>query len=223
MMKAMFAGCIAALLTGAATAHAMTYKFVADACTGGCGASTNAPAGTVVTSLVSTGVVNVTVTLTTGTFHDTNDSQHHALAFDLVGTPTVNISNLPLGFTAHSPQSAGSVSSAGFGTFQYAINFPHANPPAFLTTFSFLMSGNGLGLNSFAPVGSNNIYFTTDIWAGPGQTGNTGNVGAQLVSDPGTSGGGSGASVPEPASWALLVAGFGLFGGASRLRRVAVG
>ena len=210
MNRAFWIAAATSVLAAAGSAQATTYYFVVDACTGGCGASPSTPVGTVVTSVDSPGVIDVTVTLTSGgAFHDTNDPQHHALAFDLAGTPTITVSDLGAPFTANGSQAPSSVGGDGLGTFEYVINFPKTRSPPVETTFSFDISGPGVGLNSFASNGQ--VYFLSDIWAGPGQSGNTGDVGAL-----------PGAAVPEPASWALMLLGFGGLGAAMRSRRRAI-
>ena len=105
-----------ALSFGAAgMANATVYTFTEDGCTGTCGTG---PFGTVTVtpdgSLANT--LDFLVQLSgTETFHDTNDSQHHALTFDMVGNPTITISGLGSPFTINGSQSAGSNSSAPFG------------------------------------------------------------------------------------------------------------
>ncbi|MDB5436644.1 MAG: hypothetical protein JWR47_2901 [Phenylobacterium sp.] len=195
-----------ALSFGAASmANATVYVFTQDACTGTCGTG---PFGTVTVtndaSLANT--LDFVVQLAAGeTFHDTNDPQHHALTFDLVGNPTITISGLGSPFTASTPQAAGSTSAAGFGTFDYVINLPKGSDDP--SSFSFKATGAGPLTLDFNTVGANQIYFTTDIF---GANGNTGNIGAILQ---------TGGGVPEPASWALMLVGFGGLGAALRHRR----
>lgn len=208
------------ILAAAGSAQATTYWFVNDYCSNsGCGASTSTPVGEVVTSLGSGGLVDVTVTLFNGaTFHDTNDSQHHALAFDLVGAPTITVSNLVQSppFVMEGAQSAHTVDGDGAGMFEYEINFPHSDSPPVETSFSFSISG--ATLDDFTPnpvkMGKGGNYFASDIWAGPGQTGNTGNVGAVKCDScviP--------SNVPEPATWALMLVGVSGLGASMRSRR----
>ena len=203
-------------LAAAGSAQATTYNFVEDACSGGCGASPATPVGTVVTTLESPGVINVLVTLTNGgAFHDTNNKEQHALVFDLTGSPNISVSGLVAPFTANGAQAPSSVSASGFGTFEYFIEFPKETHPPDETSFSFDVSstsGPALGLDSF--VSNGRAFFATDIWAGPGESGHTGNVGALPA--------GNGRSVPEPATWAMMIAGMGLVGTTLRRRRTLI-
>jgi PEP-CTERM motif len=193
---ALAAGTAALGLLAAGGAQANVYNFVVDKCSGGCGASPSTPVGTVVTELESPGVIGITVTLTTGgTFHDSSNKNDHSLSFDLSGSPTITVSDLLAPFTANGSQSASTVAADGLGTFQYAINFPHETHPPVETTFSFDITAPGLTLDSFLSNGT--AYFGSDIWAGPGQSGNTGSVGALLTT-----------TVPEPSTWAMLLIGF---------------
>jgi hypothetical protein len=197
IQHALVTGAAAVGLFAASGAQANVYNFVLDGCTGGCGASPATPVGSVVTELESPGVIGVTLTLTSGAFHDAKDPQHHALVFDLAGAPKISISDLGSPFTANGSQSAGSVDASPFGTFEYVINFPHQKNPPVETTLSFdvtAVSGPALTLSSFLSNG--NAFFASDIWANANQSGNGGNVGALA------------AGVPEPATWALMIAGF---------------
>jgi hypothetical protein len=191
----------AAALVGG-TAHAVSiYPFVFDGCTGGCGV---APYGEVDVNPLSLTSWDVTVKLFGGsTFHDTNDSQHHALVFNLVGAPTIQISGLSSAFSTNGTKTAGSYSSSPFGSWEYAINYPkirgpHTNP----SSFSFNISSSDLLSLDYKTYQGRKIFFASDISSG--QTGNTGNV----------------AAVPEPATWAMTILGFGVLGAAMR-RRVA--
>jgi hypothetical protein len=194
-----------ALSFGAASmANATVFTFTQQSCSTSCGTG---PFGTVTVTddAVLANTLDFVVELAAGeTFHDTNDPQHHALTFNLVGDPTITISGLGSPFTANGLQAAGSTSAAGFGSFDYVINLPKGSDDP--SSFSFKATGDGPLTLDFNTVGANHIYFTTDIF---GTTGQTGNVGAVL----GTGG------VPEPASWALMLVGFGGLGAALRHRR----
>ncbi|MHB8530585.1 MAG: PEPxxWA-CTERM sorting domain-containing protein [Caulobacteraceae bacterium] len=204
MRKALAAGAATLAVALAGSAQAATYLLTLDGCTGGCG---TAPFGKVVTSQEGTGTVDVTVTLFNGAiFHDTNDPQHHALVFDLTGSPTVTISDLGSPFTADGTQAAGSNSASPFGDFEYVINFPHEKKPPAISTFSFDVSAASLTPASFTFTYSDfgHVLFATDII---GANGNTGNVGALA------------GAVPEPASWAMMLIGFLGLGALLRRRR----
>jgi hypothetical protein len=156
---------------------------------------------------VAPGEIGVTVTLTQAgaQFHDTGDPEHHALAFDLTGSPSITIANLPSPFTADGVQTAGSVGGDGAGSFEYEIEDPHVSgPPAGITSFSFDILGTGLTVSDFIPNGNGN-YFATDI---VGANGKTGNVGANTFS-----------ATPEPATWAVMMIGFGAIGAMIRRSR----
>jgi hypothetical protein len=210
MTKVWIATATTCVLAVAGSAQAATYYFTQDFCDHGCGASPSTPVGYVKTSVESPGVIDVTVTLTNGgDFHDTNDPQHHALAFDLSGAPTITISDLGAPFTSDGMEAPSNVDGDGAGTFEYVINFPHSNHPAAISSFSFDISGPGVTLASFV-ADAKHIFFASDIWAGPGQSGHTGNVGTGA------------ASTPEPAAWSLMLVGLGGLGVAMRARRRAI-
>ncbi|HEX4711933.1 PEPxxWA-CTERM sorting domain-containing protein [Phenylobacterium sp.] len=198
-----------ALSFGAASmANATVYVFTQDACTGTCGTG---PFGTVTVTndAVLANTLDFSVQLAAGeSFHDTGDPQHHALVFNLVGNPTITIAGLNSQFTANGSQAAGSTSASGFGTFDYVIDLPKlpkgsVNP----TTLWFQATGAAPLTLESNTVGGKQVYFASDIF---GANGNTGNVGAILQ---------TGGGVPEPASWALMLVGFGGLGAALRLRR----
>jgi hypothetical protein len=211
----------ALVLGGTGSGHAVQFDFSLSGCSGGCTTDGNVT----VTQDVDGKSLDITATLNTGTFHDTNDSQHHALGFDLVGDPTILVSSLtnspPL--TVTSPQPAGTTSFSPFGNFEYVIDFPKSKQPANITSFSFVvaaqngatLTANSLDYTSYTGdsgctncvAGTTyNVYFASDIWSGPGQTGNTGNVGA--LAPPGFPPSGINPSVPEPSTWAMMILGF---------------
>jgi hypothetical protein len=197
-------GALLAVSAAGASQAATIYQFTLDGCSISCGAG---PFGEVQVTGDGTTSVDFTVLLYgTNTFHDTNDPQHHALAFSFSGDPTITISGLPSPFTTNAVQAAGSHAAAPFGSFDYVIKFPHDNHPPALNTFSFTATGaSALTLRSNP---DNGVFFATDIW---GDGGNTGNVGAL----------GPSSGTPEPASWALMIAGFGGVGAILRRRRLA--
>jgi hypothetical protein len=211
----------AMVLGGVGSGNAVQFNYSLSGCTGGCTTDGNV---TVVQDADGKSL-DFTATLNSGAFHDTSDPQHHALGFDLIGDPKINIvgsTNFPP-ITAASPQTAASTSFSPFGNFEYVVDFPHSNNPADITSFSFKVSafdGSTLTVSSLdftsytgtsdctnCVTGQNyNIYFASDIWSGPGMTGNTGNIGA--LAPPGFPPPGVNGSVPEPSTWAMMILGF---------------
>ena len=206
MLKLAGAAAVASLAFGAASsANATTYLLTHDGCsgTGGCLGSASS-AGTVTTS-VDGSSIKVTVALDPGfTFHDTSDKEHHALVFDLSGFSSIDIENLTNTphFTADGTQAAGTTSASPFGDFEYVVNFPKDKTHPVFSTLSFDITTAGVTLNSFE-ANADGIFFATDVIG----NGNTGNVGA------------SGAAVPEPATWAVMLLGFGAVGATLRRSR----
>lgn len=168
------------------------YSFTIDHCGGGCG---TAPFGTVNVTQNGSNTVNLSVSLTTGDgFVSTGFPG--SFAFDVIGNPAITISNLTAGW-AVGPTNG---HFDGFGILDFALvcticgnggGTPVAGP------LSFDVSAPGLTPASFAelstiPPGSDQAYFVADIM---GTTGNTGVVGATLLSR---------TTAPEPSTVLLL-------------------
>ena len=117
-------------------------------------------------------------------------------------------------FTALSP---GPFNQSPFGSFQYALECTTGCVPGYdpagSSQLNFVVTGAGaLTVANLTPTSSatyGNILFAADVVAGPnGNNGFTGNIG-----------GGGGGGVPEPATWGLMLLGFGGMGAMLRNRR----
>jgi len=153
-----------------------------------------------------------TQTLNSGyKIHDTTAANHQAFTFNLSGHPAVTISDLTSGFSAL----VSNPSSPPFGSYGYGITCTTACGPGwnggYAGTLSFKVTANS-GTLSLASLVYNtkfgqNVYFTSDLVSSGGRTGNAGAVFTST------------GAVPEPASWAMFIGGFGLIGSALRRRR----
>lgn len=168
------------------TAGALTFDLTEDGCSGGCGA---APYGAVtVIQGADANTVDITVTLESGNAFVSTGGPHHALAFNLAGTPSISIVGLPSDFVV-GPAPA---SQSPFGAFEYSIDCPGCGPGASNAkpgplAFS-VVSTTPLAPADFT-ANAGGYVFAADII---GATGNTGNVAAL---------------VPEPTTLVLLGAG----------------
>jgi hypothetical protein len=194
-----------------ARAAPMTFNLTQDGCSSGCG---NGPFGTVTVSQDSNpNAIDVSVSLAAGYyFRHANDSNHHALMFDLIGNEQVTIG--ALSSPAFTVASGSSFTGAPFGTFEHAIDcgsaggatcssgYSASNP----TALSFVITAVSGALNPssiVANTGIPSVYFSTDV-VNDGTCagcviGSTGNVAATF-----TLVGSQQSSVPEPSSVALL-------------------
>ena len=203
----------AMLVSQPAVAAVATFTFSVDGSTNTVLGS--APYGTV-TVTENAGKLDFVQTLTGGfRIHDGN-ANHNAFAFSINSNPAVIISNLTAGFVAVSPDAGTSVTAPPFGTFLTAIDCAAACGSGFSGGFAgpltfTVQAAGGLSLASlgFNTVSGNNIYFASDLII---SNGNTGNVGA--LRNPG--------AVPEPATWAMMLVGFGAMGVSMRRRRSLV-
>jgi hypothetical protein len=141
--------------------------------------------------------------------HDGN-ANHNAFAFDMDGVAGVVISNITAGFV-----SLTNVDSPPFGSYGLALDCTTSCGPGYAGGFAGpltfrVTAGSALTLSSltFNSVGGKNVYFTADL---VNTGGLTGNVGATLT--------GGGGGVPEPATWGLMILGFGGAGAALRSSR----
>ncbi|HEY0436812.1 MAG TPA: ice-binding family protein [Phenylobacterium sp.] len=110
----------------------------------------------------------------------------------------------------------GSSATLGTGT-TFAGNIL-AHDSITLNTGAKILCGRALALRGAVTMDTNTI--SSDCAAGGDYGSGRGDFGSQGFSGSGGSGGGA---VPEPASWALMLAGFGLAGAALRRRQAALG
>ena len=205
------AASFAALAATPVSAQVATYSLSVDGSSDGLGSG---PYGTITVTQNANGTLSFVETLFDGfRIHGGNDN-HDAAAFTLIGDPSLTITGLTAGFITENTGSGTSDSEPPFGSFQTSIacdtacgtgfNGGFAGPLNFTVGAASPLTLASLGYNVF---NGQNIYFTSDLVIA---NGNTGNVGATLVTTP---------SVPEPATWAMMLVGFGATGVAMRRRR----
>jgi hypothetical protein len=194
----------------------LTFLLTSDHCSGTCGGGANPQPsfGTIVVTDLPGDVLGFNITLINGNkFVQTGLDL--TFGFNLAGNPTLTYSGLSSGFTipgGTSPtQTSGTYHENGTGNFQYGVVWGGGGGGGIADTnpvLSFSVTGTGLTLASLQQnaVGQ---YFAADIISGT--TGNTGAVDASLVT-----------SVPEPETYATMLAGLGLLGFvAARRKNVA--
>jgi hypothetical protein len=215
MKMTKFAGALGALavsLTMATAANADTYNLnLTDA-----QSALPAPYGQVEVTQGGAGTLNFVVTLFDGLkFVDTG--MHWAFSFSLNGAPALTFSG-PSGFALTTD--LGDIKNAPFDGFDYGVS---CGSPAcgsggsspFTGPLAFSISGTGLTLAMLGT--ANDLYngqtirFAADTIS-QGARGATGTIGGGTLVP----------SVPEPATWAMMILGMGMVGMGLRMRRRTV-
>jgi hypothetical protein len=207
---------VAAIAMGGA-AHATTYLLNYDACSGGCGLASY---GQINVTGQGTGLLTVDIELNANTvFQQAGSNPHDEIWFD-TNTTSATLAGFAAPFSTNGAQATGShqANGASLGTYDYTIQRAHAgNPGSALSgqhSLTFTVAGPSSLALDYTTVGDKNLYFIVDVAAFNPATGalvNTGRVGATLAP-----------TVPEPASWALMILGFGGVGAVLRRRRTLV-
>ena len=177
--------------TRVANASTITYDFTVDSCTGTCGTN---PFGTIKLTDAAGGGVDVLVTLLNGDkFVKTGAGD--AFTFDLVGNPTITVTNITTGFSLISTHAGSTLPNGAIGHFEYGFTCSGCGPGAsspLAGPLSFHVAN--VTIASFNDPNSGGNLFSTDII---GNNGNTGVVAANAVP-----------AVPEPSTWAMVIFGF---------------
>ena len=171
------------------------------------------PFGEVFVNETSANTVDVTVTLYNDFRFVSTGGPHHAFAFNLADDGTAGVvAPLTAGFAA-----PGGGTNTPFGDFSNVIDWtgqnggpPNGNPGPLAFTIT---DTGGISLSSFIgglnPGVAGNWLFSADIWA----NGFTGNVAVGSSTPP----------IPEPETYAMMLAGLGLLGFVARRRRQGLG
>jgi hypothetical protein len=195
----------------ASQSHAATiYYLDVDGCTGGCGLNSY---GTV-TVTTDSGFTEILITLAPNVYFDPGDNGLDAAAFDVIGAPTLTTQVMTNGFQALSPHTASGHTEGPFGNFQYAVDWQPSAGQSNLQSLDFRISTNfsavSLGSTTYNSIP---LYMSVDIERKvDGAVVSKGVVGASLDAP-------RPSAAPEPASWALMIGGFGLAGAGLRRRR----
>jgi len=191
----------------AGQASATQYILNSGGCTSTCGLSSY---GTVNVSGEGTNTLTFAIHLDPTVFINQAGNSFDTVAWDLVGNPTITVGGLPANFGTNGSQAAGSHHEDGLGFFDYVVNWTGVNSNSSLSVqdLSFTVTGTNPVLD-FNTVGTDHIFFSVDIArVAPNGAVSTGVVGATLK-----------AGVPEPATWAMMLVGFGGMGALLRHRR----
>jgi hypothetical protein len=220
-MKFLAAATLAGVLAlGAGAANATTYLINVDGCSGaGCGSTSY---GNVTVTGDGSTQLTFDIDLTGNNYFNAANTPHFAVFFDLNGdTGSATLGGLAAPFGANGDETAGTNNTGPFGDFEYTVNWigPPVNngtlPGAGVQALDFTVTsthtltlGSGLQNGTTTPP----IFLVVDIagYNSSNQLINTGRVGATLT------------AVPEPATWGLMILGFGGVGAMMRRRRMAI-
>jgi PEP-CTERM motif len=224
-MKRLFAGALAAgimtfAMSASASAAVYLYNFTLDGMTGSPLPAEPPYWGTVsVNDFGGTGHLYFDVKLNSSVPVYFQDSKaFHAFDYLLTGTVTNTIISTA-GFTsagAGTYYAPSIVTNGDSSSFNWAILCATVcaggSTDGTISELMFDVYGTNLGLgfiNGTNAFPNDDIYFGADVAYEPVGAGvSTGNIGATFVS-----------SVPEPATWAMMILGFGMVGYAMRRRR----
>jgi len=195
------------LASQAQAATPLTFHLTDDHCSGTCGLAAGASYGTLTVSGSGTTQIDFSLDLTSGIFFNSNGAGLDTFSWDLLNNPKIDLSGLSAGFTAVDPQTAGSNHEDGFGSFDYVVNATSNT----LTHLQFSVVGSGTNAGAVLTLDHNtadsqSIFAAVDVI---GSNGNTGVVGATTFTG----------GVPEPATWGMMLVGFGGLGAMMRRRR----
>lgn len=207
---AVAASALAISLAAASAAGATTV--ISDLTVNGAsgGLNVSAPYGKVTVDDAG-GTLAFTVDLTNGlVFRNAPDGNHWSFGFDL-NVATGGIGSITDNGTGTFTVQSGSHNFSPFGSFNYVLECDscstgyNANSP---TQLKFVVTApTTLTVNSIIANGSGN-FFAADV---ADSNGSTGNVGATGFRPPG--------GIPEPATWAMMLMGFGGLGAVLRTQR----
>jgi hypothetical protein len=201
---------LALLVAAPASATILVTDLTIDGATGGLGVLP--PFGTVTVDDAG-GVLTFNVSLLDDLrFRNSPDSNHFSFAFNLGGL-SANIGSITDNGTGTFASVPGPVNQSPFGSFQYALDcnsgcitgYNAASP----SQLNFVVTGAGAltvaNLTATSSANYGNVLFAADVVSPGGFTGNVG--------------GGGGGGIPEPATWGLMLLGFGGMGAMLRNRR----
>ena len=223
MMRGVMAAALAAALgaAGAGGAQAaVVFDLTQNGCSRTCFGKGAGSLGTVTVDAVD-GNLDFKVDLSNGAlFNAHGNSEHNAFVFDL-DQSGLTISGLTAGFALPTEKVRGTTvinpgpfNESAFGRdWTYAVDYvggARQGRTPNLLSFTVSDAAHNLTLNDVVAgdiYDGLKIYAAADVYA----DGKTGNVGATLHPT---------GAVPEPATWALMIAGVGMLGAALRRRRL---